>query len=65
MHLFDDKAEKLVKVEIKIELLSKDILDTRESILTHNNDILSGKAKIKALVDNGLSKLNLKLKVLE
>ena len=65
MHLFDDKAEKLVKAEIKIELLSKDILDTRESILTHNNDILSGKAKIKALVDNGLSKLNLKLKVLE
>ena len=46
-------------------MLSKDILDTRDSIMTHNNDITQGKAKIKQLVDGGLSKLSLKVKMLE
>ena len=65
MHFFDDRTDKLVKVEIRIELLSKDILDTRDSILSHNNDIVQGKEKIKGLMDNGLTKLAIKVKQLE
>ena len=55
--MFDDQMEKRVKLEIRVETLSKDVLDLRDSAISHRNDIISGKAKIKALEEQGSVKI--------
>ena len=63
--MFDDSMERRVKAEIRVEFLSKDVLDLRESVQSHRNDIMSGKAKIKALDEQGSAKITKKIEELE
>ena len=63
--MFDDSMERRVKAEIRVEFLSKDVLDLRDSVQSHRNDIMSGKAKIKALEEQGSAKITKKIEDLE
>ena len=63
--MFDEQMERRVKIEIRVETLSKDVLDLRDSVTSHRNDIVSGKAKIKALEEQGSAKIVQKIQDLE